>query len=211
MSQQSRAIAPGGAGSGPLEPPWPASIEALPETGALISNLADVELPSGWLSLPSGVRITPMPLWDVSNGLYARLGWQNAADWLAAKGMRLPTTGELDELFRASLFIAPNPLPDAAMLAAAGIPATETAVSAYRNPRMRSPRWCAIHDAQVNARLSAADWAGQAVANAGKHWCLPLGGLYGWWYQDGSKIQDLYMGHGPTFTDSATTVHGIAA
>jgi hypothetical protein len=139
----------------------------LSDTDVFVSQPEDVELAdSGWLELASGAKITRTPLVDVKNGLSARLGWQAADAWLQGAGLRLPTAAEFEELFRAALHIEPYCM----------------VFTAADHHHMRSHRWCAIHDAEVLARIKAAEEANffssdkrppYSYANAGKHWCAP--------------------------------------
>jgi hypothetical protein len=177
----------------------------LSDTDVFVSQPEDVELAdSGWLELASGAKITRTPLVDVKNGLSARLGWQAADAWLQGAGLRLPTAAEFEELFRAALHIEPYCM----------------VFTAADHHHMRSHRWCAIHDAEVLARIKAAEEANffssdkrppYSYANAGKHWCAPAGAIYGWWYANGRRIQNLSRFHAgvPTYTDYATTVHAV--
>jgi hypothetical protein len=143
-----------------------------------------------------------MPLYDTSAQLFARLGWRAAAAWLGARGWRLPTPAEIEEMADASVYIAPVTLPDAKQLLEAGIAASNTpAVDAYRNARMRSKQWCVRHDVAVAQRLAATGWQGTApVYGAGKHWTTG-GGILGWY-----GIQPLSMAHARyEHADYATT------
>jgi hypothetical protein len=184
------------------------------EFGVFRSHPDDVGLhKAGWVELPSGVAITHLPLWDAENKLFARVDWNTAAEWMDTRGYRLPKTSELEELHQLfALFIKPAPLPTVPMLRDAGIsPSNTAAVDAYRDKRMRSFHWCSLHDAMVFSRLRAAGWSGEPVANAGKHLCYPKGGIFGWWTQPAgpAKIQNLYTGHGPTWTSYAVTAHAV--
>lgn len=169
---------------------------------------------AGWLELPSGVRITRMPVVDGDTKLFARLGPTPAAAWAATKGYRLPTCAELDELHRASLYIAPYTMPTADMLREAGVALNDgEAVQRHRVANMRSLAWCEQHDAEVYDRLEEAGWVSQPVSNAGKHWAD--GGLiYGWWLETGKPIQSpsgAHRGGGGTHTDYGTTFHVVEA
>ena len=177
--------------------------------------------PAGWVKLASGASITRMPLWDAGASLFCRWGAAEAAQKLAAWGMRLPTWQEYEELHSVALFIEPVTLPTAAMLKAAGIAVSnQGAVNAYRDANMSSRAWCAIHDAAVFKELAAALWNGHPVANAGKHWCAD-GAIYGWWQKNGAVIQPLSYFHEPGRVahvpplgmqrDYATTCHAVAA
>ena len=175
---------------------------------------------SGWVTLPSGARMTRLPLWDDHHGLFARLGPGQAADLLSGRDMRLPSKAELDELHEAAMFIAPYTLPTPSMVVDAGVPKpwyTEDgrdspAMSAYRVANMRSRAWCAQHDEEVFARLRDAGWAGEPVSNAGKHWGEG-GHIYGWWRESRKPIQGWSAAHKneATFTDYATTTHAVMA
>ena len=173
----------------------------LPDTGQFTSDLADVQLhDAGWIRLPSGVDITRMPLWDDRSQIFARLGWQAVQDWMVARGWSLPTVEQLDELHDISHHIEP-------VCKVRGGHAAEDRL------HMSSLRWCVEHDDEVFARLAQLEepWTDEPVANAGKHWCLPLGGIYGWWRAAAPMIQRLSMAHGtqPRHTDYATTVHAV--
>ncbi len=162
------------------------------------------------VELPSGVKITRLPLTDLrfsSPIVAARIGH---ATPLPA-GLRLPTTDELDELHALALHIEPVTLPTVAMCKAEGA-YTEDAVQAFRVRMMRSPSWCMMHDIEVGARLAAAGWDGrQPIVNFGKHWTKD-GGIYGWWRKDQRMIQVLSYAHKAEghYTDYATTVHAVA-
>lgn len=167
---------------------------------------------AGWLDLPSGVRITRMPVIDADAELFARLGPTPAAAWAASKGYRLPTCAELDDLHRASLYIEPYTMPTADMLRAAGVPINDgEAVQRHRVAHMRSLAWCEQHDSEVYDRLEEAGWASQPVSNAGKHWA-DTGLIYGWWLKTGQPIQSpsgAHRGGGGTHTDYGTTFHVV--
>lgn len=166
--------------------------------------------PLGWLSLPSGVEITRLPLWDSASSCFARLTPLTAAEWALANGARLPTLDELDALRVGSLHIDPATMPTSEQLAAQGIRANDVpAIDAFRNANMTSLEWARAHDAKVFARLAAKGWVDEPVANAGKHWAI--GGLiYGWWRTDGTKIQNASKAHaGSAHADYATTTHVV--
>jgi len=166
--------------------------------------------PAGWLALPSGVQITCMPLVDRETSLYARLSPVQAAAWCAARGMRLPSAQELDQLHVRALHIDPVTLPTMDMLRAAGVPTNnQAAIDSYRNAHMRSKAWCEAHDEEVSKRLARAKWNLQPCANCGKHWTT-AGGIYGWWQSTGRRIQHLSYAHrSSTHTDYATTTHAV--
>jgi hypothetical protein len=161
------------------------------------SPLAELH-PAGWLKISTGY-ITKMPVWEgAASGLLCHRGAAQAAATLAPWGMRLPTWQEYLELYKASLYIDPVTLPNAAMLQAAGISlSNQAAIDAFRNANMSSRAWCEIHDKAVFAALAKAGWDGKrAVANAGKHWCND-GAIYGWWLKSGGMIQNLSYFHEP--------------
>ena len=172
-------------------------------------DLCDIH-PAGWLALPSGVQITCMPLVDRETSLYARLSPVQAAAWCSARGMRLPTAQELDDLHMRALHIDPVTLPTMDMLRAAGVVTNnQAAIDSYRNAHMRSRAWCEAHDEEVADRLAAVQWNNQPVANAGKHWTT-AGGIYGWWQSTGRRIQNLSYAHrSSSHTDYATTTHVV--
>jgi len=187
-------------------------LEHLPDTGAFVSQPEDCEIhESGWLELQSGAKISKLPVWDQTHKLFAHLSWKAADEWLRARGQRLPTPNELEELFHAALHIEPYCMPTTTHCKEAGVPLVESAINSYRAAHMRSHRWCAIHDAAVLAQLEEKGWTGEPVANAGKHWCAPPGAIYGWWFTNGRRIQNLSRFHAgdPTFSDYATTVHAV--
>ena len=169
--------------------------------------------PAGWVDLPSGARVTRMPVMDGDvRGLFARLGPTPAAAWAETKGYRLPTVAEYDELHRASKYIAPYTLPTRDMLLGDGVPlGDEKAIQRYRTLNMSSRSWCEQHDAEVFDRLSDVGWVNEPVGNAGKHWAQD-GVIYGWWLANGSVIQSPSRAHasgGGTHTDYGTTFHVV--
>jgi hypothetical protein len=167
--------------------------------------------PSGWVTLKSGASITRLSLWDPANEIFCRKGFVEAPAMLATWGMRLPTWQELEELDKLATYIAPFPLPTAAMLTAAGIPlSNQSAIDSYRNANMTSLEWAQIHDREVFARLSKAGWNGEPVFNDGKH-MTQGGGIYGWRQPNGTLIQGLSYAHkGTDHRDYATTIHAVA-
>jgi len=170
----------------------------------------DVHL-SGWIRLPSGVEITRLPLWDSEEQLFARRGPGTSEDWCRGRGWRLPTVAELDELHSLALHIEPVTLPTVAMLQADRVCVSSTdAIDHYRNTRMRSRAWCAIHDREVFERLRTAGWTDEPVANAGKHW-IANRTIYGWWRRGQPMIQAPSRAHAgePGYTDYATTTHAV--
>ena len=193
--------------------------EPLSDDDVFRSNPADCAVDDrfgeSFFTLKSGLRMTCQPIYDPAAKLTARLGHHPAAEWLAAHGMRLPTSAENHELYRAALaaghHIDPYTMPTIAMLKQAGIPLVEQTINTYRTQHMMSSAWCAIHDAAVIDRLRSACYGSGPVANMGKHWISPVGLLEGWWYKDGSKIQNASSFHAAekTFVDYATTFHGV--
>lgn len=145
--------------------------------------------PSGWFQLAGGTWITKLPVWEgEASGLFCHWGAAEGAARLAGAGMRLPTWQELEELHHHALFLDPVTLPTAEMQKQGAVPG---------DPAMSSRAWCAIHDAEVFARLAKAGWDGAApVSNAGKHWCAD-GAIYGWWKRGGGMIQGLSYFHEP--------------
>lgn len=184
--------------------------------GIEVFDSARGELYAGleWFELASGAHMTRMPMWDPENLLFARWGAAEGAAKLKAMGMRLPTWQEYAELHAHALFIAPVTLPTQAMAQA------DPAHNYPGSPLMVTEDWCRIHDTEVFNRLVAANWTGQPIANAGKHWCYD-GGIYGWWNKDGSMIQGLSYFHEPgqvphvppqgDHHDYATTCHAVVA
>lgn len=163
---------------------------------------------SGYVVLPgTGFEITALPLMDSAfPGRVARLGHGDKIE-----GIRLPTTAELDLLRSLSVHIEPVTFPTSEMLRAAGIPAAEAAINAFRTTNMRSEEWCRLHDEECWSRLLSVGWDGKKpCANFGKHWTAG-GGIYGWWRSKGAMIQTLSFFHKsePTYTDYATNVHGV--
>lgn len=195
---------------------------------AYATDQANVEIhPSGLVALPSGARITALPLLDRALAIGdGRVGFCRgsgaAARWLRARGMRLPDAEEYKALhaLASTLHIEPVTLPTISMLSAAGIPATSTArVDAHRAANMSSRAWCEIHDREVYARLDRASWDGRRpVANAGKHIDRD-GDIIGWWLAAGGQIQHESPAHRPPKgvrmedylgqLDYATTCHGV--
>lgn len=192
---------------------------ALPEFGALVSRPEDLLVPGDdeLTELPSGALITKRAIQDGAKASLGRPRHVDVVPWLERHGLRLPSPDEYKESIEdpAAIFIAPLTMPTIAMLEAAGVPRTEAATNAYRNPRMRSARWCRYHDDTVIAKLRAAGWDGaQAAVNECKYWTTPrqpkrLPRIVGWPTKKGdwdSNIQDLSDFHGddPEMTDYAT-------
>jgi hypothetical protein len=199
---------------------------------AFTSDLDDLTVhDSGFVELPSGAKITKRPIFDHCQSISARIGWKAAAEWLASRDMRLPTVAEYDELHQlaANVHVDPVTMPTPSQLATAGIrlrgqtkearAAYAKAVNDYRNPRMRSLKWCKLHDANVEALLEQAGYTGdEPVANDGKHWSAPAGTLVGWYLTRGKlkRIQNPrnpqaknFPPHIAEYTDYATTLHGV--
>jgi hypothetical protein len=185
-------------------------------TNPFISNPSDCQIhPSGWVELPSGTKLTKLPIFDRDSELFARLGHGPAGKWLADQEMRLPTVAEYEQLHALALHIEPVTLPTGKMLVAAGVPkpwvddgADTPAMACYRAENIRSLEWCQLHDTEVWARLAEAGWSVSPVANAGKHWC-DGGVIFGWWRTGKPMIQTPSSFHRgePTYTDYATTFH----
>ncbi len=139
------------------------------DTDVFLSDPADVlardpvQMPYGEVSI----------LWDTQHQCFARLGWDGTdrwtrahgyrlPTWARAHGYRLPTRPELVELHAEAVarghVVAPYPMPTREMCRADGIPYdSNTAVyRRYRDTRMRSTRWCGLHDAEVLRRCEAA-------------------------------------------------------
>ncbi len=168
---------------------------------------------AGWVRLPSGVSITNLPMWDNHHGIFARPGHGIMEEELERRGLRLPTKAELDEKHKLSLHIEPYFLPTTAMVTAAGVPRPWSIkgrdtpqMARYRAANMMTLEWCKKHDAKVFERLEEAEWGGQPVANAGKHWVRD-GLIYGWWYRNGRVVQGLSDWHKsePGYGDYGTT------
>ncbi|MEM6791540.1 MAG: peptidoglycan-binding protein [Myxococcota bacterium] len=176
----------------------PMTIASLPNTGAFRTRLDDIVIrDEGWERLPSGAWVTRLPLWDARYDLAARIGFVPVGGWMAARGMRLPTAGEMSDLHQAGHFVAPV-----------------TKVHRKSDIRhMMSHRWAAEHDAEVWRRLRAGGWNGaDPVANFGKHWVAPSGTIFGWWTAappSEARIQNASTAHRgePNYADYATTVH----
>jgi hypothetical protein len=128
------------------------------------TNPADAVLDAGGLyQLAPGIRAT-MPFRDSSTGLRARMTADQAEATAHRFGLRLPTRAEIDLLRdRGNPWLA---LPTGAQLAAAGIAAPnwadpsavaayQSAVNAYRDPRMSSREWAAMEDAYLDAHALA--------------------------------------------------------
>ena len=163
----------------------------------------------GWLRV-GGIEITKLPIWDVGEALFARLGFGPAGAWLESRGWRLPSRAEYEVLHREALHIEPYTMPTVEMIKAAGISLSdEHGINRYRNNNMRSREWCSRHDKAVFAKLAAALWTKEPVANAGKHWGQDSA-IYGWWLGAGGMIQRWRVGaHTSTYTDYATTFHAV--
>ena len=184
------------------------------------SDQVDVALhDAGFIRLASGAAISVLPLWDRRYEVFASLGHGPGADVLAGLGMRTPTVDEYAELHDRALHIDPYFLPLPEMISAAGVPkpwtdasgADSHAMATYRAENMRSLAWAELHTDEVLHRLDVADWTGEPVANAGKHWATHNGVavLTGWWDSNGKPLQTASTFHlsEPEYTDYATTVH----
>ena len=186
----------------------------LSDGGAFRSRPDDLTIHwAGWHRLASGDYITRLPVWDEAHGLFARPGWGQMEAWLEARGMRLPTWQEMEELHRVGLFVEPLTMPTMEQLEEAGIPQSTTAINAFRSAHMMSHAWCWEHDQEVWRRLLDAGWDGQTpVANAGKHWVQ--GGIHGWWRGPepaARKWQPFARAHRgePDYGDYGTTSHAV--
>ena len=200
------------------------------DVDAFVSDPANVSVhDDGWIRLPSGAEVTRLPLWDTCAGRFARLGWAEAEAWLKARGMRLPTTAEQEELQRLPetmhIPILTMPTPD--QLKAAGIPATvkdasgkrveNPAVRSFANPRMRSTAWCDLHDQTQLERMKARGRTNEPVVNVSKWQTSPAGTLSGMFFKSGelARIQHPrnpnaanFPPHGPAYTDYANLTYG---
>ena len=168
---------------------------------------------TGWVDLPSGARITKLPIQSPAHHLAARLGWGEAEAWCKAHGYRLPTIEEYEELHAISIHVDPVTMPNADQLHIHSIhPDDKEAVRRFRNEWMRSYEWCLLHDGAMANRLAHTKWDGQQpVANWGKH-ISKDGILVGWWREDGTRIQQglsVKPQHGALYTDYATTFHAV--
>jgi len=181
-------------------------------TKAFCSYYDDCQIhESGWVHLDSGVEITRLPVWDDEADLFARLGPGTSAELLGRWDLRLPTVAEYNELHAAALHIAPYTMPTARMLDADGISIkSRRAIDRYRVEHMQSREWCRLHDDEVFRLLALAEWDGEPVDNAGKHWAAG-GIIYGWWRRGVRKIQSPSTAHKgePAYTDYATTFHAV--
>ena len=177
---------------------------------AFVSEIRDLSVhDGGWLRV-GGIEITKLPIWDVGEALFARLGFGPAGAWLESRGWRLPSRAEYEVLHREALHIEPYTMPTVEMIKAVGISLSdEHGINRYRNNNMRSREWCFLHDTLVLARLASEGWTDEAVANAGKHWGQDSA-IYGWWLGAGGMIQGWRVGaHTSTYTDYATTFHAV--
>jgi peptidoglycan hydrolase-like protein with peptidoglycan-binding domain len=185
----------------------------LPETGGFVTSLDDVVVhSSGWYRLSPTVEITLLPLWDERHNLFARAGHGPIDTWLRAQGWRLPTVPEMILAHDVGLWIPPYTMPTLAMLTAANVPLTEASINQHRDRRMRSHRWCAIHDAEVFRALDAAMWDKRRPApNAGKQWVAPVGTIFGWRRANRQFIQGPGRTHAsePNYGDYATTTFAV--
>jgi N-acetyl-anhydromuramyl-L-alanine amidase AmpD len=140
---------------------------------------------AGWLELPSGVRISKLPLLD-------RAGWQargmargsdTATAWAKERGYRLPEASEYIELHRhpSTLHIAPMTI----------------YVDKGNASQMSSREWCERHDREVWSRLAEAGFVAQPVANFGKH-LDRQGDIVGW---------DTDPGPGVTLIQNESSAH----
>lgn len=206
--------------SGAMPPdPVHRAYDDLPELGALVSKPDDLIVPGpdDYLDIGDGVLISHRSVRDRATGGMGRPEHGDVIPWLTEHGLRLPSPDEYGELHEhpTTVFVEPVTLPTEDMRKAAGVPPTEEAVRAYRALRMRSARWCRIHDDEVEFRARAAGYTGkEPVSGDGKWWTSPKkpGGLpqiIGWALQKGvwiPRIQDLsdYHGTDPKMTDYAT-------
>lgn len=179
---------------------------------AFVSRPEGCELhAAGWLDLATGGAISRLPVVDRDMETFARLGHGPASEWATARGYRLPTANELDQLAAVDLHIDPFTMPTVEQLRNEGIAVTDhAAIQRFRVAHMMSFEWAQMHDAEVWQRLKRRGWTSEPVANAGKHW-IDGGRIYGWWRKDGSRIQGASAAHraDPTFVDYATTFHVV--
>jgi hypothetical protein len=177
----------------------------LPDLGVLSSRLEDLALhPAGMVTLKSGVKISNQPLIDKSHpGMFAHPSWQTAAAWAREHGYRLPTPAEIRERWAMGPHVKPYPLPTPKMCRVEGVPynAKHPLYKAYHTSRMRSERWCAIHDATVQRVTEAGDGA---AANT-KHHYMAECGIYGAFRSNGQPWQGPYCGHLPIWTSYMLT------
>lgn len=166
----------------------------LPDTGALVSDPADVVLHSaGWLELESGVKVAKLAVYDERHQLFARLDATGRRAWLKAHGLRLAAPAELEERHRRGVHVKFRPR-------------VFTAADALH---MASHRWCAEADASLLQDAVAAGWDGSQAIDNPKTWCQPEGAIIGLWKHAGdnpAKDQQLSLFHAsdPKFVDYAT-------
>lgn len=190
-----------------------------------LSNTADVTYEGAWLPISDTVEVTKLPLADTAHVLFARLGGGAAKVLLEARGWRLPTCAEYDQLHAHGLHIEPYVLPtdEPTMLLEAGIALHDRdAIERFREANMMTEAWCHQHDNEVMKRLAAAGWKGEAVDNCGKHWAAPDAStppghslIYGWWtpraraygVHNDVMIQERSPFHDDRYDDYATTIH----
>jgi hypothetical protein len=156
------------------------------------------------VTLPSGKRVTSLPLFDTRHPeLAARLDRASAVTALAAIGLQLPTLATVLEIARVGFWVAPV-----------------TLVHDAEDQRlMRTEAYCRRHDAEMFARLAAAGWDGTTVCSTFGKWHIagaaPGNNRISGWprARDGALIQqgtrDVHLGE--ELTDYATLTMGEEA
>lgn len=166
-----------------------------------ISDPAEALPPSKLAALPSGVRVTTVPLYDGSGAPHARLDREGAIAALARLGMRLPTLDEVLEISRVGFWVPPV-----------------TLVRTIEDQRlMRTREYCLRHDSKMQAQLDAAGWRTDQVVSTFGKWHIAgaapgANRIAGWPRSKGGPliqqgIQDVHIGE--SLTDYATLTMGV--
>lgn len=155
-------------------------------------------------TLPSGKRVTVLPLGDARSSLRARMPRTDAIEALSRFGLKLPSLATVQEIAKVGHRIEPVTLVYDAATAA----------------KMRTRAFCERHDDACSRQLAASNWDGLTVVmNFGKwHIAGAAPGnnrLAGWSRRDGSLIQrgvaDNHLGEAHSLFDYGTLVMGEAA
>jgi hypothetical protein len=155
----------------------------------------------GRTTLPSGKRVTILPLFDARYpAMAARLDRASAVEALASIGLVLPSLETVLEVSRVGFWVPPV-----------------TLVSTTEDQRlMRTGEYCRRHDAEMFAQLAVAGWDGTTVCSSFGKWHIAgaaMGNnrIAGWPRSKGGTLIQAGTGdvhRGEVLTDYATLTMG---
>lgn len=182
----------------PVNPPPvpPPQTPVPPKQGSAMRNVYRTPLvavrlhPSGLVRLPSGVRVSALPLIDTDTGLFARLSYYDLLEWAKLNGYRMLRRNDVDEYHRVGLFTAPCTLVH----------------SSADFAKMQSVEYARKHDDCFWAQLAKLPWDGSRPVLVGKDYIegAPPGRQleYGWLRAPGGRvIQSPGTAHEANYTD----------